>query len=213
MPVGKPSVLPSDTGGGGGGGEGSGGDTPADDLMASRSWGPLAAQNAESIGVSSTALAATCMIESGCQNINGMGTVSGAFQMTNATYLADIGQVVQQNPTLAASIDTSLGGKMDPANQAFASAQDLKNAALSLQSAGIANPTFLDTRGYYNFGAGPGREIAASSDSASLSSILAPYFTPAEMAANGVTPTMTVGQWRQSIVSKVGSAATQPILI
>jgi hypothetical protein len=219
MPVGNPSLLPSDSSNGRGrssGDEGgSMGGTSADELMSSRSWGPLAGQNAESIGVSSTALAATCMMESGCQNLgtSGASSASGVFQMTNATYLADIQQVVQQHPILAASIDTSLAGKMDPGNQAFASARDLKNAAVSLQQGGVANPTFLDTRAYYQWGAGAGPVVARANDSQNIYDLLSPYYSAADLANNRVTPSMTVGQWRQRVVDSVGSAASQPVLI
>ena len=89
----------------------------------------------------------------------------------------------------------------------------MKNAALSLQRNGISNPTFLDTRGYYNFGPAVGGQLAAAADSQSMSSILSSYYTQAQMAANGVSPSTTVGQWRQGIVNKVGAAATQPVLL
>jgi hypothetical protein len=133
--------------------------------------------------------------------------------MTNSTYSADISQALAQNPSLSGVIDTSLAGKMDPANQAIAAAQDLKNAAAVLQNAGISNPTVLDTRGYYNFGAAPGVAIAQALDSANLAEILAAYYTPSQMAANGVSPSTTVGQWRQNISAEIGAAATQSVLL
>ena len=221
MPVGRPT-LPSagDPGSGGspGGGEpgggGGGGGTSADAVLQERSWGALASQNVSAMGVNPTAIAAACVIESGCQSVNARpgGTVSGAYQMTDSTYSADIRQALAQNPSLTGYIDTSLAGKMDPANQAIAAAQDLKNAASSLQATGITNPTFLDTRGYYNFGPTVGGQLAAASDSQSMSSILSSYYSQAQMAANGVGPSTTVGQWRQGIINKVGAAATQPVL-
>ena len=218
MPVGKSTLLPAigtgDGTGPGGGSVGGGGGTSADAVLQSRSWGTLAAQNASAIGVNSFAVAATCVIESGCQNLAARagGTINGSFQMSDSTYNGDIRQALAQNPSLASSIDTSLAGKMDPANQAIAAAQDLKNAALSLQGNGISNPTFLDTRGYYNFGPAVGGQLAAAADSQSMSSILSSYYTQAQMASNGVTSSTTVGQWRQGIVNKVGAAATQPVL-
>jgi hypothetical protein len=213
MPVGTPSVLPPSAGTGTGtGGDGTTGGTPADDLLSSRSWGAAAVQNAQTLGVNATAIAATCMLESGCQNIGGPGSVSGAFQMTNGTYTQDIDQALAQNPSLAGTIDTSLAGKMDPANESIAAAQDLKNAATALQNAGISNPTLLDARAYYQWGSGGGPYVAQASDGTNLSELLSKYYTAAQLAANGVTPSTTVGQWRQTIVDKVGSAATQPVL-
>ena len=220
MPVGTPSMPPGVTPGSGGGGPGGtglgsgGGGTDADGVMAQRSWGALAAQNAAAIGVNPSVLAATCVIESGCQNVNARSgsSVSGAYQMTDATYRADIQRALAQNPSLAGTIDTSLAGKMDPANQAIAAAQDLKNSALALQRAGVSSPTFLDTRGAYNFGSAYGVPLATASNGQLMSAILTSY-TPAQLAANGISPSTTVGQWRQGIINKVGSAATQPVLL
>lgn len=220
MPVGTPTLPPAanpndpnNPGGVDPGAGGGGGNTPADAVLQQRSWGALAAQNVSAMGVNPTAIAAACVVESGCQNVGARAgsTVNGAFQMTDGTYRSDIQQALAQNPSLAGSINTSLAGKMDPANQAIAAAQDMKNAALSLQRAGITNPTFLDTRGAYNFGAGYGVPLATAGDGQLMSSILTTY-SQATLAANGISPSTTVGQWRQSIVNKVGSAANQPVL-
>ena len=167
------------------------------------------------MGVNPTAIAATCVIESGCQSLAALGgsTVSGAFQMTDPTYRADIRSALAQNPSLAGSIDTSLAGKMDPANQAIAAAQDLKNAAIALQAAGISNPTFLDTRGYFNFGARYGSDLAQAPDSRLMYDVLLSTYSAAQLTGNGISPTTTVGQWRQSIRTKVGSAANQTVLL
>ena len=215
MPVGRPSVLPPADPGLGGGGGGTGGGTAVDATLDSRSWGALAAANATVLGVNPTAIAATCMLESGCQSLGALGgsTVSGAFQMTDSTYRADIRSALAQNPSLAGSIDTSLAGKMDPANEAIAAAQDLKNAAIALQAAGISNPTFLDTRGYFNFGAALGPSLAQASNDKNMAEILSRYYTPAQMVSNGVGPSTTVGEWRNQIISKVGAAANQSVLL
>ena len=90
-----------------------GGATPATggealNTMLGTSWGADAAAAAQAIGVNPSALAATCVAETGCRSIAGPGTVSGAFQMTNTTYTNDINQVVAQNPQLAGIVDTSL---------------------------------------------------------------------------------------------------------
>lgn len=210
--------TPTPSGGPGGGtGTGSGdstdtGSSNALNTMVGTSWGAEAAAEAQAMGLNASALAAVCQIESGCQNlgVQSGSTVSGPFQMTDSTYLADIQEAAAQNPSL--SIDTSRAGKSYPANQAIAAGQDLKNAVDSLQSVGISNPTFLDTRGYFNFGAAVGPAIAQASDSKNMAEILSTYYTPAQMLANGVTASTTVGLWRQSVISKVGSAASQSVL-
>ena len=216
MPVGTPSVLPSAPGGGGGGSGGGDGGSDVSAVMDANSWGALAAQNAGIVGVNPTAIAATCVLESGCQNLAarpGSDTASGAFQITNPTYLSDMQAALAQNPSLAGTIDPSLAGKMDPANEAIAAAQELKNAAGALQAAGVPNPTVLDTRGYYNFGPGPGISLARASNEDNMAAILSTYYSPSQMAMNGITPSTTVGQWRQIVTSKLGSAASQSVLL
>lgn len=181
--------------------------------MLAQPWGTAAVANTQVLGVNASAIAATCVLESGCQNIaaaNG-STVSGAFQMTNATYTSDINAALAENPSLSSQMTPGLAGKMDPATEAVAAAQDLKTAATSLQSSGISNPTVLDTRGYYNFGARYGATLAQASDDQNMSSLL-PTYSSSQLAANGITPTTTVGQWRQSIIAKIGNAANQPVL-
>ena len=179
--------------------------------MMAQDWGNAAAGNASAMGVNPAALAATCVIESGCRNVSGQGSVSGAFQMTDGTYTTDINKALQANPSLAGSAVSGLAGKMDPATQSIAAAQELKTAAQGLQAAGIANPTVLDTRGYYNFGARYGATLAQASDDQTMAALM-PTYTSAQLAGNGITPTTTVGQWRQSVTSKIGTAASQPVL-
>ena len=94
---GTPSPFPSDTGGAGtgGGGTGGGGNVGSSDAlntMMGTTWGNTAVANAEALGVNPSALAATCVLELGCQNVGGSGTVAGAFQMTASTYTAMINQ-------------------------------------------------------------------------------------------------------------------------
>lgn len=201
------------SGSSGGGSSGTGGGGEALNTMLGTTWGAQAVTNAQALGVNPSVVAATCMVESGCQNVSGPGTVSGAFQMTNSTYTQDMQRVVAQNPDLAGSVDTSLAGKMNPANQAFGAAQDLKDAAIKLQNAGISNPTFTDTRAIFQWGVGPGPDVAQANSSANMSQILSNYYTPAQMSGNGITSTTTVGEWRAAFAKKVGSAATQQVLI
>lgn len=211
---GTPTSGSTGTGSGSGsGGTGGGSDSQALGTMLSQSWGDAAANNAQAIGVSASAIAATCVLESGCQNVaaSGGGSVSGAFQMTNATYNADLAAALASDPSLSSDITQGLAGKMDPATEALAAAQDLKNAAQSLQAANIPDPTVLDVRGYYNFGASYGSAVAQASDDQSMASILQGT-SAATLAANGITATTTVGQWRQGIVNKIGTTAYTSVL-
>jgi len=217
--VGIPST--NNTGGGtgstGGGSEGgvaaSPGASIALDTMTSRSWGETAMQGATAVGVNPAALAATCMVESECQNLAARdgGRIRGAFQMLDSTFEAGLTQAARYNPTLSGTFDRGVSGSMDPANQAIAAAATLRADAERLQAAGVANPTVLDVRGGYNFGSGYTVKLAQSSDSDLMSGVLSSY-SPAQLASNGISQTTTVGQWRMSVAAKMGDAAYQPVL-
>lgn len=177
--------------------------------MTNQSWGQQAANNAAAIGVNPTALAATCVIESGCRaNPGGSGTISGAFQMSNGTYAQTVSEIQASNPNAAAQITT----KDDPASQAYAAAQYLKDGATALQRADVASPTVLDVRGYYNFGPGYAAQVATASDNQLMSTVLS-GMSSSSLTANGISSNTTVGQWRQGVISKIGDAATQPVLM
>ncbi len=181
------------------------------DTMLSQSWGAAAEANAQSLGVNATALAATCVLESNCQNVGGTGTINGAFQMSNGTYTSTMAAALQQNPNLASNIVSGLAGKSDPATQSIAASEYLFQNAQTLQQAGITNPTVLEVRGGYNYGLQNGVAIAQAPDNALMSSVVS-GLSANTLALNGVSSTTTVGQWRQSVVAKIGTAANQPVL-
>ena len=205
-----------DTGAGGGdgsasaGGGSSGGSGDAYNTMMGQSWGSAAANAA---GASATALAATCVMESNCQNVgaSGGGSASGAFQMINSTYTADINAAVAYDPAISGSIVSGLAGQMDPTTEAYAASYELRTDALALQGDGIADPTVLQTRAVYQFGGNVGPDVAAANDSDNIAQITG--LSAASLAANGLTTSSTVGQWRQTIINKLGSAtANQTVL-
>ena len=190
-----------------------GGSADAYNAMMSQSWGSAAANAAGSMGVSATALAATCVMESNCQNVwaSGGGSASGAFQMINSTYTADINAAIAYDPAISGSIVSGLAGQMDPTTEAYAASYELRTDAVALQSDGITDPTVLQTRAVYQFGGSVGPDVAAAQDSANLAQITG--LSAASLAANGLTTSSTVGQWRQTIINKLGSAtANQTVL-
>jgi hypothetical protein len=201
-----------DTGNGGGDGS-SGGSGDAYNTMMAQSWGSAAANAAGAMGVSATALAATCVMESSCQNVgaSGGGSASGAFQMINSTYTADINGALAYDPAISGGIVSGLAGQMDPTTEAYAASYELRTDALALQSDGITDPTVLQTRAVYQFGGNVGPNVAAAQDSANIGQITG--LSGASLAANGLTTSSTVGQWRQTIINKLGSAtANQTVL-
>jgi hypothetical protein len=181
------------------------------DTMTSQSWGLQAQQNAQALGVNPSALAATCVVESGCQNLytaSGSNTITGAFQMSNGTYNAALNEALAADPSLASSITSGTAGQQDPATQAVAAAQYLKDAATALQNYGVSDPTALDARAYYNFGPQTGIDI----DTASSSEPMSTYLSSSTMSANGISSGETVGEWKASVAAKMGSAASSSIL-
>jgi Type IV secretion system proteins len=177
--------------------------------MLATSWGQTAASNAAALGVNPTALAATCVLESNCTaNPGGAGTISGAFQMSNGTYLQTVSEVTGSNPALAAQITS----KNDPASQSIAASQYLLDGAQSLQTDGVANPTVLDVRGYYQFGPQNGISLASAASNQLMVSTLQ-GLSPAALAANNITSSTTVAQWQASVTSKLGTSAMQPVLL
>ena len=191
---GNPNIVPASLGG--------------TDAMSAQPWGQQASQYATQMGVNPTVLAGVCQIESNCRNVAGTGTISGPFQMTDGTYNQSIQQAVAQNPSLASAIGA---GKTDPATQSIAAAQYLRNGATSLQASGIANPTGLDVRAYYNFGPSAGANVANAPDGSTMAALL-PSGT--NLAANGITSGMTVGQWRQMVTARMGAtAANAPVCL
>ena len=117
-----------------------GGSGDAYNTMMAQDWGSQAADAAAAaMGVSATALAATCAMESNCQNVGAASgsSATGAFQMINSTYTADINGAVAYDPNIAGSIVSGLAGQMDPATEAYAASYELRSDALLLQTNGI----------------------------------------------------------------------------
>jgi hypothetical protein len=210
MQAGTVSIGGSTTGTSGTSGAGTSTDSSALDTMLGTSWGASAEQSAEALGVNATAVAATCVLESGCQNVAGTGSITGAFQMTTATFQSSLAAALAQDPALVADIVPGTAGQSDPATEAIAAAEYLKQGAQSLENDGVADPTVLDVRSYYNFGPS-GAAIATADGSATMASVLSTT-SAATLASNGITLGETVAQWRTSVSNKIGSAATASIL-
>ena len=100
------------------------------------------------VGVNPSALAATCMVESQCQSVNGSASgIRGAFQMLDSTYEWGVTQAISYNSSLAGTIERGVDGSMDAGNQAYSAAAYMRSLAETLQQSGVSNPTVLDVRG------------------------------------------------------------------
>jgi hypothetical protein len=192
------------------GGSGNVGSSTALATMLATAWGATAVANAQMVGVNPSALAATCVLESGCQNAGGSGA-QGVFQMFPAAYNEGLQTALEANPSLASQIVQGSAGRMDPATEAIAASGYLIQAVQNLQGAGIDDPTVLQVRGYYNFGPAYGAQLAQASDSEPIASVL--YgMSQSALAQNGIQPGETVGQWRATVSSKIGNAANQSVV-
>jgi hypothetical protein len=217
FPVGGSSSVGGSTssvdGSGGSGSVSNSGSGDAYSMMMAQDWGSQAESAASAMGVSATALAATCAMESNCQNVGAAAgsSAAGAFQMINSTYTADISGAVAYDPAIAGSIVSGLAGQMDPGTEAYAASYELRSDALLLQSNGIEDPTVLNVRAVYQFGAGAGPAVATADDAANIAALTG--LSAASLAANGLTTSTTVGQWRATVTAKLGSGtANQSVL-
>ena len=112
--------------------------------------------------------------------------------------------------SIAGSIVSGLAGRMDPGTEAYAAAYELQQDAQLLQGDTGSNPTVLQVRAVYQFGAGSGPSVATAPDSANIESIV--NLSAASLAANGLTASSTVGDWRAMQTKTLGADAYQTVL-
>ena len=167
-PFGGLSGGTAGTGVGGSGSGGSGGSSDPLNTMLGTSWGAQAAAAAQALGVNASAVAATCVLESGCgANLgSGSGGAQGVFQMYPAAFNEGLQTALAANPALASQIVQGAAGMNDPVTEAIAASGYLMQANQALQSAGMSNPTVLDARSYYEFGPQYGIAVAQADPSA-----------------------------------------------
>ena len=213
IPQGTLNTIPN----GSGTGTGTDGSTSASssdvlETMLAQSWGTSAIADAQALGLNPSALAATCVIESGCGADVGDGTgAQGVFQMYPAAFQEGLQPALAAAPSLASEIVAGSEGMDDPTTEAIAASGYLMEANQNLSSAGISDPSVIDARGYYNFGPAYGAQLALADPSEPIANVLN-GMSQSALAQNGISPGETVGQWQASVTSKIGSAANQSIL-
>jgi len=126
-------------------------------------------------------------MESNCQNVgaSGGGSASGAFQMINSTYTADINAAVAYDPRNFRKYRVGSCWQMDPTTEAYAAAYELRTDGLALENQGISDQPVLQTRAMYQFGAGAGPGSHPPPDSAHIAQLTG--LSAASLAANGLT--------------------------
>lgn len=214
IPAGTPTTTPGDTGTGTGSGtSGTGTSSNALNTLLSQTWGAEAVTEAEALGVNPSALAATCVVESGCLNVGSSSgsSATGAFQMQSAAYQEGLQTALAANPSLSSQVVQGAAGMNDPATEAIAAAGYLMQASTALQNAGVSDPTVLDARAYYNFGPSNGIALAGADPSETMAEAM-PTVSQATLSANGVSSSETVAQWRATVAAKIGNAANQPVI-
>ena len=182
-------------------------DSTALSTMMGTDWGSAAIANAQSVGVNPSALAATCVLESGCQNVSTSGA-QGVFQMYPAAFNEGLQTALAANPALASQIVQGSAGMNDPTTEAIAASGYLMQANQALQADNISNPTVMDARSYYEFGPTYGPAVATANSSTLMSSILPASF----LSNNNISPSTTVAQWQASVAAKIGNAAGQTVM-
>ena len=182
------------------------------DTMLAQSWGNSAIANAQALGINPSALAATCVLESGCgANVGDGGGAQGVFQMYPAAFQEGLQTALAADPSLAPEIVEGSAGMNDPTTEAIAASGYLMQANQTLEGAGVSNPTVLDARGYYNFGPTYAVPLAQAPASEPIANVLS-GMSQSALAQNGISAGETVGQWQASVSSQIGNATNQSIL-
>ena len=131
--------------------------------------------------------------------------------MYPAAYQEGLQTALAANPSLAAQVLQGSAGINDPTTEAIAASGYLIQGATALENSGVADPTVVQVRGYYQFGPADGTALASSPPDATLGSVLQ-HTSAATLAANNLSPSMTVAQYQATVAAKVGNAATQSVL-
>jgi hypothetical protein len=212
---GAPLILNQGTGstqsapsGGSATGGGVVGGSDALNVMEGQSWGQQAELAAQALGLNPSALAATCVIESGCNSSAVNGSAVGAFQMQPAAFQDGLNTALAADPALASEVVQGAAGMNDPVTEAIAASGYLMQANQALETQGVASPTVLDARAYYNFGPSTGSAIA----SAAPTDLMSSYLSPTVMARNNISATETVAQWQASVSATIGNSAQQLVM-
>ena len=109
------------TGSGSLGSGGSSGSSDALNTMLGTPWGAQAAADAQALGVNASALAATCVVESGCgANVGSESGAQGVFQMYPTAFQEGLNTALAANPSLASQIVQGAAGMNDPVTEAIA---------------------------------------------------------------------------------------------
>ena len=178
-----------------------GGGSSAVQAMLATDYGVTAQTVAQRLGVTVDSVAAVGQAESGFRNVptgNGSSSATGPWQFTTGTF-----QAVSDRYGLgytAADIT-------NPQAQATEVSYFMRDNANAVSRVTQQPATTLQAYGGWVFGASAGAQIAAVTPNTPLSQIVSAQ----ALVNNGMT-SWTVGQFRQVMTNRLGSAANQPVL-
>ena len=161
-----------------------------------QSYGADAVAAAKAAGINPDTLAAFGQIESHYQNVgNATSSAKGVWQITDGTW-----------NEYASKLGLSGADRSDPVVQAKVSSAIISDYSSSVSKTTGSTPTSAQVYGAYMFGTTAGSKMATAASSTPLSSIV-----PAKsLAANNMTG-WTVGQYYQTVSSRMGSGATEKV--
>ena len=169
--------------------------------MLATDYGTTAETVAQQQGVSVASVAAVGQAESGFRNVptsNGSSSATGPWQFTTSTF-----QAVSNKYGLgytAADIT-------NPQAQATEVSYLMRDNANAVSQMTGQPATTLQAYGGWVFGSSAGARIAAVSDDTPLSQLVS-----AQALTNNGMSSWTVGQFRQVMTNRLGSAANQAVL-
>lgn len=165
--------------------------------LMSQTYGADAVAAAQAAGINPDTLAAFGQIESHFQNVgNTSSSAQGVWQVTDGTW-----------NQYASRLGLSTADRSDPVAQAKVASAIISDYASTVSRATGAPATGTQVYGAYMFGTKAGSAIAtASNPNAPLS-----QFVSAKALAVNNMSSWTVGQYQQTVASRMGSGASEAV--
>ena len=169
--------------------------------MLATDYGVTAQTVAQRLGVTVDSVAAVGQAESGFRNVptsNGSSSATGPWQFTIGTF---------QTVSNRYGLGYTAADITNPQAQATEVSYLMRDNANAISQATGQAATTLQAYGGWVFGTTPGVQIASAADNTPLT-----QFVSATALANNGMSSWTVGQFRQVMTNRLGSAANQPVL-
>lgn len=177
--------------------QGAWGTADAYGTMMAQTYGADAVAAAQAAGINPDTLAAFGQIESHFQNVgNTSSSAQGVWQVTDGTW-----------NQYASELGLSAADRSDPVAQAKVASAIISDYASAVSRSTGAPATGTQVYGAYMFGTKAGAAIATESNA---STPLSQYVSAKTLAANNMSG-WTVGQYQQTVASRMGSGASEAV--